>query len=416
MKDCLVLLTKTYPFDKGEEFIENEVPMLAQAFEKMIIIATSTADKPVQTRNTPKNASVYHICASKIKSGLPRAAAGLFPFTNFNGYCEAEESNAIGHSLKKRMYLTYFIAKSEVIYEELVKILTDCGLQNYSGVTFYSYWFYDIALAALKLKQCFDIGSKRAVSRAHGYDLYAYRNPFHYLPMRNYILENIDMVYPCSQNGSNYLKKLYPSYSDKIQTAYLGTTDYGVSVIKKDSSFHIVSCCHIVPEKRVELLAQSLAQLKDSGLKLKWTHFGGGVGLDSLKKYAEESLNFMEYHFTGEVKNSELMDYYKNNHVDLFVNTSSTEGLPVSIMEAYSFGIPSIATDVGGTGEIVQNGETGYLLDADITVDELAGKIEFFALLPDAEKLLLRKKCRSLWEMEFCAERNFTKFAQQLKA
>lgn len=60
------------------------------------------------------------------------------------------------------MYLTYFIAKSEVIYEELVKILTDCGLQNYSGVTFYSYWFYDIALAALKLKQCFDIGSKKS--------------------------------------------------------------------------------------------------------------------------------------------------------------------------------------------------------------------------------------------------------------
>lgn len=84
-------------------------------------------------------------------------------------------------------------------------------------------------------------------------------------------------------------------------------------------------------------------------------------------------------------------------------------------MEAYSFGIPSIATDVGGTGEIVQNGETGYLLDADITVDELAGKIEFLRFCRMLKNCCC-EKCRSLWEMEFCAEHNFTKFAQQLKA
>ena len=40
-------------------------------------------------------------------------------------------------------------------------------------------------------------------------------------------------------------------------------------------------------------------------------------------------------------------------HIDLFINTSSSEGVPVSIMEALSVGIPIIATDVGGTKEIV---------------------------------------------------------------
>ncbi len=415
MKDCLVLLTKIYPYDKGEEFIENEVPMLAKAFEKVIIIATSTADKPIQTRNTPENTTVFHIAASKIKKGLPVMAAGLFPFTDFKGYCGAEEREEIGHSLKRRMYLTYFIAKSELVYEEAHKILAGCELEQYHGVTFYSYWFYDIALAAVKLKKSCGADVKRAVSRAHGYDLYPYRNSANYLPMRGYILKYIDMVYPCSQNGSNYLKKQYPCYSDKIQTAYLGTSDYGLQQAEKKGVFQIVSCCHITPIKRVELLAQALAKLKDSGLQPQWTHFGGGDGLEDLKKYADEALGFMKCSFAGEVKNTELMEYYKNNPVDLFVNTSSSEGLPVSIMEACSFGIPAIATDVGGTGEIIQNDETGYLLSADVTAEKLAEKIRFVMLLPEEKKSLLRANCRSLWLREFCAEQNFAEFAQKIK-
>jgi len=415
MKECLVLLTKTYPFDKGEEFIENEVPQLAKAFDKVIIISTSTADKPIQTRKTPQNVSVYHISASKIRNGLPLAAAGLFPFTNFKGYCSVDEREAIGHSIKKRMYLTYFIAKSELIYDEAVKILDSCGLKQYESITFYSYWFYDVALAALRLKKYCGTGLKRAVSRAHGYDLYASRNSANYLPMRSYILKYIDMVYPCSQNGSDYLINLYPCYGDKIQTAYLGTNDYGLSPEKKDRTFHIVSCCHIVPIKRVELLAQALTKMQNSGLKLKWSHFGGGDGLEPLKKYADESLGFMECYFSGEIKNTELMQYYQNNHVDLFVNTSSSEGLPVSIMEACSFGIPGIATDVGGTKEIIRDGETGYLLNADITAEELADKIKSVALLPDEKIQELRTNCRSLWMRDFCAEQNFAKFAQNIK-
>ena len=35
--NCLVLLTKTYPYGKGEEFIEDEIPCLAKLFEKIII-------------------------------------------------------------------------------------------------------------------------------------------------------------------------------------------------------------------------------------------------------------------------------------------------------------------------------------------------------------------------------------------
>lgn len=108
MKTCLVLLTKTYPFDKGEEFIEDEVPLLAKAFDRLVIAATSTSDAPEQTRSVPANATVLHIPASRIKRALPGAALSYLPFTNCRGYAGPEERAAVKGSLKRRGFLTYF--------------------------------------------------------------------------------------------------------------------------------------------------------------------------------------------------------------------------------------------------------------------------------------------------------------------
>ena len=50
--------------------------------------------------------------------------------------------------------------------------------------------------------------------------------------------------------------------------------------------------------------------------------------------------------------------------MDYFINLSDSEGIPVSIMEAMSVGIPIIARDVGGNREIVTN-NNGCLLEGD---------------------------------------------------
>jgi glycosyltransferase involved in cell wall biosynthesis len=84
-------------------------------------------------------------------------------------------------------------------------------------------------------------------------------------------------------------------------------------------------------------------------------------------------------------------------------------------MEACSFGIPTIATDVGGTSEIVKDGETGFLIDADFTPDKLAEKIKSVVLLPAEKKKELRENCRSLYLRNFFADDNFAKFAQEIK-
>lgn len=411
MRRSLVLLTKNYPFGRGEEFIENEMPVLSREFGRVLVLATQTEDGPRPTRALPENARAFSVPASRIRRRIPAAAAKYFLS---EGCGDVREREAVGRSMKRKLYEAYFLAKSDAIARECTALLEGCGFDGSDGTVFYSYWFHDTALAALKLREKFGAGLGCAVSRAHRYDLYAEKNPAGFLPMRYFLLENLDRVFPCSEDGASYLKSRYPAYADKIETSYLGTEDFGAGPAGSDGVFRIVSCCHLSPVKRVDLLARSLALLEGSGRKLAWTHFGGGDGLDDLKEYAAGHLSFMECSFPGEVKNQELMEYYRKNPVDCFVNTSSSEGLPVSIMEACSFGIPAVATDVGGTAEIVRDGRTGFLLGADFTPEELAGKLSALGDMPRGERENLRAECRALWREKFCAERNYERFAREI--
>ena len=116
----------------------------------------------------------------------------------------------------------------------------------------------------------------------------------------------------------------------------------------------------------------------------------------------------------GYVSNQSLINFYQNQHVDLFVNVSSSEGLPVSIMEALSFGIPVIATDVGGTSELVSD-KVGELISSTFSSDSLGQNIEKLLNLKSEELLLLRSNARSIFELKVNAKINYLLFYNKIK-
>ena len=98
--------------------------------------------------------------------------------------------------------------------------------------------------------------------------------------------------------------------------------------------------------------------------------------------------------------------------VDVFVNVSSTEGTPVSIMEAVSCGIPVLATAVGGNVEIVQE-RNGYLLSENPTPDEIADAL--LIVCDNREEILKKRKgSRAVWQERYNETTNFEAFAQAL--
>ena len=99
----------------------------------------------------------------------------------------------------------------------------------------------------------------------------------------------------------------------------------------------------------------------------------------------------------------------------MFINCSESEGIPVSIMEALSFGIPVIATNVGGTSEVVIDGYNGFLLDKDFLEIDLKQMIVDF--LNSSEDFILEKRtnARIFWENNYDAEKNYTEFYKRIE-
>ena len=49
---------------------------------------------------------------------------------------------------------------------------------------------------------------------------------------------------------------------------------------------------------------------------------------------------------------------------DAFIMSSRSEGLPVSLLQAFSLGLPAIVTDVGGMAEVVKLAQAGFTVSA----------------------------------------------------
>ena len=106
------------------------------------------------------------------------------------------------------------------------------------------------------------------------------------------------------------------------------------------------------------------------------------------------------------------MNYYENNSIDLFINVSESEGLPFSIIEAFSAGIPALATDVGGTSEIVKARKNGILLNERPTAEEVSTSIKYFAQLDADSKEVYSRIAYETWSKSFQADKNFREFVQ----
>ncbi|MBQ6895809.1 MAG: glycosyltransferase, partial [Oscillospiraceae bacterium] len=119
--------------------------------------------------------------------------------------------------------------------------------------------------------------------------------------------------------------------------------------------------------------------------------------------------------FMGYVPNDEYISWVKENPVDLFITTSSTEGgVPVSLSEMASFGIPCIATDVGGIPEIVTQ-QNGTLLSSNPTAAEVAQAITDFYHLSSEERKQKGDNSYKLWQNSFNSETNAQRVVEMLK-
>jgi len=396
MNKTLVLFTSSYPYKGGEQFIETEIDYLSSYFEKVIIVPSK---KNNIVRETPENIIVDDSVANSNKNLFSRALAlfskEFFKYLSFNVKQNKYWAINVFYVIRYRKWLEGFIKNHDT-----------------ANMVFYSYWFgaSTYALSLVKKRN----SNIKYITRTHRGDLYENVHGFDVFPSRDDVIKNIDKVFPISTSGKEHIIKKYEIDKNHIEVSRLGIKPHGLICKRStDGVLRIVSCSSIIEVKRVHLIVEALSLLNESNIRIEWTHIGDGHLMPDIKKQAKEKLyDNIECNFLGFVANKDIYEFYSSNPIDVFINVSSSEGVPVSIMEAQSFGIPCAATDVGGNSEIVNN-NNGYLLNPNPTPEDIS-KI-FEDLFNDKEKLL-NKSQLSLknWNKYYNADVNYRNFNKEV--
>jgi len=118
----------------------------------------------------------------------------------------------------------------------------------------------------------------------------------------------------------------------------------------------------LIYAKGVQDLISAFPMIKETAPNVKLLIIGDGPYRGDLESLAYQTDCGDDILFLGKKNQTEVIDIL--SATDIFVNPSYSEGLAMSVMEAASIGLPIVATNVGGTREIIANYETGILIKA----------------------------------------------------
>lgn len=401
----LILLTSQYPYLFAETFLENEMPYLGEAFNTIYIFSTNARKDDVVTRRVPPNVRVFPL-------GNETSIVKYFKYA-LNGITGKNKFFKIREKKIKRVAASIYIrGRAKSIATSIFKAIMFEDL-NVQDVTIYSFWFAYQAVASVMLAEMLIAKGNNVtvVSRAHGYDLYWERVSGRYLPFQDVLLKKMKYCFPCSEHGKEYILKRCPWAKNKVITARLGTKDYGINPYTGEKV--IVTCCNLEPLKRMRLFAEAFCRIARVFSDVKWICIGEGVEKDIIRKIVADNGIEKQVEIQGRIKNEDIMEIYKRRGIMYFCNVSTTEGVPVSIMEAQSFGIPVIATDAGGTRELV-NDINGKLLPVEIDAEYLSIVLKHMISLPNNIYENKRNISRKTWEEKSSAEINYRNFLSMI--
>lgn len=405
MKSILIIINGFFPLDRGEDYLENELKY-SKNFDTIYICPSNVYGNIICNKkyNLPNNSRIL-----TLKKKYTSRIFSCLIFAIFHSFFWEELLKILSNNRKIGVFkfFIYSTIKSVNIYKEISKAFNDTDVR----ITLYSYWMADTAVAASLLRKYSNLHIVKCVTRCHRFDVYEYANKLNYLPYRSLILSSMDEIYPISVNAYQYLANKY-GLKDKLNIERLGTEDCGFLSVSKSKSLRIVSCSWLRPVKRIHLIMEALKLLD---IPIEWTHYGDGEEYQKLTKFAKtiNKKNLM-ISFAGRVNNDEILKIYKDKKFDVFINVSENEGVPVSIMEAMSVGMVVIATDVGGTNEIVDDGINGYLLPKDCTPEMVADRIYNIYNMSQEQYAKARHSSRIIWESMCFSKNNYNKFYNDL--
>ena len=173
-------------------------------------------------------------------------------------------------------------------------------------------------------------------------------------------------VLPNSAAGSDDAQEVFSVPARKCKVLYLSLPNpqHGLNGQPRDRDPHRAVCVgRLHPTKGQDVLLQSIGLLKDEFPQVTFEFVGDGPCLQQCRELAAELKIADRCDFAGRMPHEQVLERMGTAAVSVVPSRSECFGL-VNI-ESLAMGTPVVASDVGGIGEVVQDGQQGYLVPPD---------------------------------------------------
>ncbi len=393
----VLLITESFPYPSGEQFLEDEVRYWAEAKGVELMIA------PLNVRGCPRripNSVQVDTFLARFKLTILHYFKGIASPLFWREFLDLLRRKKLSIAAAKEAL------KSSVRIQHIFAALM--AQSNYYDII-YCYWNDVGAYAAALAKRANKCGA--LVSRAHGYDLYEDRRAGENLPFKRQLVNDFDQFFVISNQAQRYALSTFGDLPVNVSRLGVPVGEQR-SPPSPDGMLRILSVSFCVPVKRIDRIMDGVVEFsrQHPEFKVEWVHLGDGplrVPLIERSNGMLREVDNLRISFSGELPNQEVRQRMAEQPWDVLINASESEGVPVSIMEAMSFGIPAIATNVGGVAELVDE-NSGMLMGPDANGQDIADVLR--TRLNELKSDVFRIQCKNKIATEFNAELNYRDF------
>ena len=346
----IVYITVQAPFGKGETFILNEMVALKRLGADLLVIPRNPS-KEVFHKDAAESVINYTLRIPLVNIEIVTNLLVFLlsnPFTGFKVIIDI-----IFNSGNLKTIIKNLAVLPKALY--LAKILKGINISH-----IHAHWGTTTSTIAYIISEL----------TGTPWSLTLHRGDINERNMLTAKAESARFVRCISEREKNrFLKIVGREYRDKVKVIHIGVDcDTVVQAPSgKREKCIIVTPAYLYPVKGHKYLIDACSILMDRGVKFKCYFYGDGFLRQELETRIEkEHLNeFIE--MPGIIPYEELMEMYRAGKVDVVVlpsiNTDdgTHEGIPVSLMEAMSYGIPVISTNTGSIPELIGD-ENGIMV------------------------------------------------------
>ena len=188
--------------------------------------------------------------------------------------------------------------------------------------------------------------------------------------VRSFSIKKSDIVVTPSKHLKNFILNL--GFKNKIEIINNGVfiPEENTNIFTNDQ-INITIVSRLVSHKNIKKIIRAISDLNDPLIYLNI--IGDGPELNQLQKISLESNNKDNIIFHGKLNRDDINHIFLKS--DIYIQASNYEGLPHSLLEAMSYGIPVLCTPVGECKKILGNEDRGYMLDLPVSKNNIKSKI-----------------------------------------